>query len=131
MSTGRSKNGRFLPGNTFSKGRMPGTRARLHHALMDAIMTDFEEHGADAIIRARKRSPVQYLKVCVDLVPRDVNVTIDAVNDMSDEQLHARLRELNSLYHESFGTTIDGDGRALTPGEDQEAEPLPALPKAE
>lgn len=128
MTTGRDSKGRFLPGNSFCKGRAAGVRRRLHNELIEALAADFSENGVTAIARARKRSPVQYLKVCISLFPRDVNVNINAFGDMTDDELHARLRDIDRQYQEHFGTTIDADGRTVPPEEDETPQPLPALP---
>jgi hypothetical protein len=48
--------------------------------------------------RARKRdSPADYLKIVSALLPKDVNLNVRPLDNLSDEQLLARLAQLTEM----------------------------------
>ena len=47
--------------------------------------------------RAREQSPLGYLRVIAHLLPRDVNLNIRPLDDLSDEQLLRRLQQVTEL----------------------------------
>lgn len=81
----------FKAGNP---GRPKGARNKLGEAFLEAMHTDFETHGADVIERVRKERPDQYLKVVASILPKDLNVNINNLDNLTDEQLTQRIREL-------------------------------------
>ena len=124
----RDERGRFLPGHNYSQGKSRGARNKLQADLLGALAEDFAEHGPAVIETVRRRMPAQYLKICVAVLPTDLTLTINPMSEMSDEDLHARMRHLDALYQESIGRTLDAAGGDAAPGEDGATEPLPALP---
>lgn len=91
----KGEGGRFLPGNNGGPGRPKGARNKLGEAFVEALHQDFNDHGADAIVRTREEKPDQYLKVIASLLPKEFK--IETVSDLTDEQLDARIRQLASL----------------------------------
>jgi hypothetical protein len=83
----------FKPGNP---GRPKGARNKLGEAFLEAMHADFEEHGANVIETVRKEKPDQYLKVVASILPKDLNVNINSMDDLTDEQLIQRIRSLDS-----------------------------------
>ncbi|MDW9802795.1 hypothetical protein GOA91_07665 [Sinorhizobium meliloti] len=83
----------FKPGNP---GRPKGARNKLGEAFLEAMHADFEEHGASVIETVRKEKPDQYLKVVASILPKDLNVNINSMDDLTDEQLIQRIRSLDS-----------------------------------
>jgi hypothetical protein len=51
----------------------------------------FEKHGAAAIEKVRTDKPDAYLKVIAGLLPKDLNLHVRQLDDLSDEQLLVRL----------------------------------------
>ena len=66
----RDDKGRFLPGNTESRGRPPNARNKLSNAFIEALSADFEEHGTDVIEELRAESPSKYCNVIARLMPK-------------------------------------------------------------
>jgi hypothetical protein len=98
----------FQPGNP---GRPKGSRNKLGEAFLDALHTDWQEHGADAIARVRRERPQDYLKVVAFTLPKDLHVRDARVTDpreLSDEDLAALI--LNGRDdHETAGRPLRTD----------------------
>lgn len=63
---------------------------------MSALADDFNEHGADAIMRARIEDPLGYVKVCASLMPKEVELS-RPLDDITDEQLAAALATVRAI----------------------------------
>jgi hypothetical protein len=57
--------GRWMAGNTASRGRAPGVRNKLARRFLQAMMDDFAEHGPEAIAETRRRNPASYIRSLV------------------------------------------------------------------
>jgi hypothetical protein len=73
----RNSAGQFLKGSGGLGGRKPGSRNRLASDLTIAFSNDFAAHGVEAIERVRVEQPDRYLRLCVDLLPKDFAVAVD------------------------------------------------------
>lgn len=82
---------RFKPGNP---GRPKGARNQLTENFVKALNDDFMQHGVSAIETVRAEKPDQYLKVIASLVPKDVNLTVNNLDDLSDAELAERFQSL-------------------------------------
>lgn len=81
----------FKPGNP---GRPKGSRNKLGEAFIEALHADFLEHGTKTIEAVRIDKPDQYLKVIASILPKDLNVNINNMDDLTDDQLIERIRSL-------------------------------------
>ena len=82
---------RFKPGNP---GRPKGSRNKLAEAFTQALHDDFMEHGETVIATVRAEKPDQYLKVIASLVPKDVNLNVNNMDEMTDAELAERIQSL-------------------------------------
>ena len=103
----------FKPGNP---GRPKGARNKLGEAFLEAMLEDFSAHGADVIETVRKDKPDQYLKVVASILPKDLNVNINNMDDLTDDQLIQRIRQLDSairpfLNAQGAGEAVGGVGQ--------------------
>lgn len=103
MSTQKPKpeqgaNGRFLSGNS-GGGRPKGSRNKIGEDFLKAMADDFEEHGQAVIAKVRETKPEAYLRVVADLLPKEMNLNRDPLEDLSDEQLLARLEVLRRQHY--------------------------------
>jgi len=96
----------FKPGQSGNpKGRGKGVRNKLGEAFLEALHEDFNEHGADAITKCRQDSPVAYVKVLASILPKDLNVTINPLEELTDAELIERIGELRDAVDSALGGT--------------------------
>jgi hypothetical protein len=57
---------------------------------------DFEAHGPEVIARVRAEKPEQYLKVIASILPKDINLNVNAFGEMTDDELIERIRGLDA-----------------------------------
>lgn len=77
-------------------GRPKGARNKLGEAFLADMLTDWEEFGPAAIKEVRQTKPDQYLKVVAMILPRDLNVNINNMDQLTDDQLIERVRSLDA-----------------------------------
>lgn len=93
-STGRQANGRFGPGNP---GRRPGSRNRMSHATMMAILDDFDQHKRALLQVLRTRQSAKYFNTFARLAPRMLKNEIadfDGYSDAEAAGILARVRQV-------------------------------------
>jgi hypothetical protein len=83
----------FKAGNP---GRPKGSRNKLGEAFIEALQEDFEKHGVAAIETVRCEKPDQYLKVIASILPKDINVNVNQIGEMTDDELIERIRNLDA-----------------------------------
>jgi hypothetical protein len=87
------KTGRFVTGNV-GGGRAKGSRNLLGEAFIDDLYADWLTHGVATIEAARIEDPVAYLKVVASILPRDLNMKVSAVENMTNDELNATIERL-------------------------------------
>jgi hypothetical protein len=109
-------------------GRRPHSRNRLTEAFLKDMIADWEANGAKAIVTFREERPHEYVKLFAGLLPRKFEMKVSEYDELSDEQLDARLgAAIRGLAASGFDV---GAATGMAEG----AQPplaLPALPKAE
>lgn len=103
----------FKPGNP---GRPKGARNKLGEAFIEDLLHSWEAQGPSVIQRVIEEKPDQYLKVVASLMPKDLNVNLNQMDDMTDEQLIKRVRSLDAairpfLDAQGAGGSSDGTGK--------------------
>jgi hypothetical protein len=78
-------------------GRPKGSRNALGEAFLEAMHDDFVAYGVAAIVEVRETKPDQYLKVIASILPKDLNVNINNMDTLSDDELRARIRSLETV----------------------------------
>jgi hypothetical protein len=104
--------GRFISGN-IGGGRPKGARSHLGEVFLEALRDDFVEHGVAAIAKVRDEKPDQYLKVIASILPRDLNINVNQMDNLTDDQLIERIRALDATirpFLDSQGENGIGDG---------------------
>lgn len=110
------KTGRFLPGNNGGPGRSPGSRNKLGEAFLEDMLADWTEHGAETIEKVREEKPDVYVKVVASILPRDLNVNMNPLQEATDDELIQRLRDLDSIIRPFLGAAGgDGDSAGTRP----------------
>ena len=129
MSDPANSNADKKRGRPFEKGTVPnpagrpkGSRNKLGEAFIQALQSDFEEHGEKVIETVRIEKPDQYLKVIASILPKELNVNTNALGEMSDDELAAIFASLRTLA-DTVAPAL-GAGRAGPP---EGAEPAPRV----
>lgn len=103
--------GRFQPGNNGGPGRPKGSRNKLGETFLADMLADWEEHGPETIQMVRIERPDAYLKVVASILPKELNVNVNELEELSDEDLDRRLKSLAAtLAQYEVGNTSAGDG---------------------
>ncbi|WP_217589758.1 hypothetical protein [Burkholderia sp. GbtcB21] len=116
IGAGRDGNGRFAPGNA---GRPKGSRNKLGEEFLSQLHADFVEHGARVIQTVRTEKPDVYLKVVASILPTQMEVKIDPIEEMSDADLDRYIKQLAAAVAR-FDQLEDAAGA----GAESEARPL-------
>ena len=69
---------------------------------------DFAKHGPAVIEKVRIDKPSDYLKIISGLLPKDVNLNVRPLDDLSDEQVLTRLAQLTEMAKPLLAK-LDGD----------------------
>lgn len=95
----QDERGRFVAGNSGNGGRPRGARAKLGEAFLEAMYTDFQEHGVAAIITVRDEKPDQYLKVVASILPKELEPSEALSNILEDilARVDGRTRTVEPL----------------------------------
>jgi ribulose bisphosphate carboxylase small subunit len=106
----------FKPGQSGNPaGRPKGSRNKLGELFLSDLMADWEENGAKAIKDMREEKPGDYVKVVAATLPRELNVKVSELDELSDEQI---ARQLASIASQLARAGIDlgaGAAEAIPP----------------
>lgn len=78
----------FKPGNP---GRPKGSRNKLGEAFLADLLANWEKHGAETIEAVRVDKPDAYLKVVASILPKELNIKVNELDELSDEQIERQL----------------------------------------
>ena len=96
---------RKLPGRPFKRGakwagnaagRPKGSKHKLSEEFLAALCEDFEQHGVATIRMVREERPHEYLKVVAGILPKELNVRTNALEELSDDELAAAISALQA-----------------------------------
>ena len=102
----------FKPGNP---GRPKGARNRLGEAFLNDLMADWEENGAQAIIDMRTAKAADYVKVVASILPQQLNVKVNELDELTDDQLDRRIAAVLALIEAGAGVSGDRAGSSQAP----------------
>jgi hypothetical protein len=98
------------------KGRPKGSRNKLGEAFVADMLADWEEYGAETIQKVREERPADYVKVVASILPKDVNVNVRPLEELTDDQLRKQaeqlIAELGPIAAFATGGDITGAGKA-------------------
>ncbi len=92
----RDERNRFVTGNNGGPGRPKGSRNKLAEMFLADLVTDWEVNGAQAITDMREEKPGDYVKVVAATLPRELNVKVSEIDELTDEQLARQLASLSA-----------------------------------
>lgn len=107
----RDGRGRFLTGN-IGGGRPKGSRNRLTDVVLGTILTDFKNHGSEALVKLREANPEAYLRLVCFLVPREMILQRERTPDLSelsDEEFAEMLSEARrtKIFSQIYNSCIE------------------------
>ena len=105
--SGRDKSGRFAPGNA---GKPKGSRNKLGEEFLKDMLSAWQAHGPSVIERVSEERPQDFLKVVASLLPRDVNLNVNTMDEVTDDELLQRIRDLDATIR----PFLDAQGEAGT-----------------
>lgn len=89
-------------------GRPRGSRNKLGESFIAALADDFEANGVGTIEKVRTEFPHVYIKVVASLMPKEMKVSGNPIDDLSDEELEAAIATLNRSLRESGVDPLTG-----------------------
>ena len=89
------------------------TRDGINKRFLNALAADFYEHGKQAIIDAREKDPMGYVKVVAALQPKEIQIT-RPLEGISDDELSAIAEQLRSGIG-AAGLRIGNSAEEITP----------------
>jgi hypothetical protein len=97
-TTDQKQDARFKPGQSGNPaGRPKGSRNKVSEKLLEALATDFDDHGKEVIEKVRADRPADYLKIVASLVPKQMEIedlrTTRKAEELSDNELAAIASE--------------------------------------
>jgi hypothetical protein len=97
-TTDQKQDARFKPGQSDNPaGRPKGSRNKVSEKLLEALATDFDDHGKEVIEKVRADRPADYLKIVGSLVPKQMEIedlrTTRKAEELSDNELAAIASE--------------------------------------
>lgn len=100
----------FKPGQSGNpNGKPKGSRNKLGEQFLADMYADWKEHGVATIEAVRTQKPDAYLKVVASILPRDLNLNVNKFENVSDDELVGRLRDLQSIIEPFLAKGGDGN----------------------
>jgi hypothetical protein len=88
----------WRPGQSGNPGGRPkGSRNRLSEDFIAALQEDFQDHGSAAIAACRAEKPDVYLRIIAGILPKDVHLKVQPLDDLTDDQLMRKLAALTEM----------------------------------
>jgi hypothetical protein len=115
----------FEPGRAKTGGRVRGVKNRLSHDFLTALADDFEQHGAEAIRICRVEKPNEYVRTIAHLMPRELEINDNRLQEISDDDLFAYIEYVN---RQLAGRVVNLEGRRVEETNGEPVELLQALP---
>lgn len=89
---------KWKPGQSGNpKGRPQNAKQKLSDAFLADMLTAWEASGKDAIDRVIAERPHEFIKAVGAIVPKDISINREPVQELSDDELAAALATLRSI----------------------------------
>lgn len=131
-----STKGHFVSGN---RGAIKGAPFKIKRErrrvfttkVLSDLLADWKEHGPSAIAACRLEDPSGYVRAAISLLPKDINVNVNPIEQMPDDRLLDYIRGLEETIVAAIaagaGTTGGTEGGAGETIEHEEAQSLSSV----
>ena len=110
--------GKFVAGNKGGPGRSVGARNKLGSCFLQEMQQDFVTHGKTVIEQVRTERPHEYLKIVTALLPKELHLKDNTLDDMTDDDIGEILTAIRALR-----AGRNGEASAGEPGATDETAP--------
>jgi hypothetical protein len=112
-------------------GRPKGSRNRLSEDFVAALYDDFRDHGSAAIAACRAEKPDVYVRVIAGLLPKDMTIKVQQLDDLTDDQLMRKLAVLTEMARPLLAKlpVIDAKGLEIAKPSSNDESAAPLLAK--
>ena len=115
---GRNQQGKWLIGQSGNPaGRPRGSRNRLSEAFFDDLYAAWKRRGAEAIERTIDDQPAVFIKVIASLIPKEMLVRNDPLEEISNAELADLLDQIRAAKAQLIADQ-SGEGAIAAPAED-------------
>lgn len=98
----------FAPGESGNpKGRPKGSRNKLGEDFLSDMLTVWKEVGEDCIRRTAQEHPEKLVSIMAGILPKELNVNTNPVEELSDDELTAGIAFLRSVAGAAGGPSDD------------------------
>ena len=94
-------------------GRPRGSRNKLSEDFVAALYDDFQDHGSAAIAACRAEKPDVYVRVIASLLPKDMTIKVQQLDELTDDQLMRKLAVLTEMAKPLLARLPMIDGQAV------------------
>jgi hypothetical protein len=109
-------------------GRRQGARNRISTAFLQALASDFQEHGEEAIKIMRIERPSEYVKVIASVLPKEFEISHSSqLTELDDVELEQFINRLRDELRRSVVADVGGGEAKTINGESTRL--LQALPE--
>ena len=95
-------------------GRPKGARNKLANAFAADLLDDWNDRGMEAIQQCREQRPQDYLKVIASIMPKDFNVNMRPLEELSDEQLRENIKRTLDELGQAGAVILGGIAQGTT-----------------
>lgn len=103
----------FEPGNSANPaGRPKGARNKLGEQFLSDMYADWQINGTAVIASVRQEKPDVYLKVVASILPKELNIKVSELDDLSDADLDRRIAAIaKTIVEAGNGDPLGGEGQ--------------------
>jgi hypothetical protein len=85
------------------RAKQKGVRDRMSAAFLTALADDFDQHGVVVVAQVREKDPSTYVRVFAGLMPKELAVTNNPLDGLSDDELEKAIACFRAWAHKLDG----------------------------
>ena len=80
------------------KGRPKGSRSKFQEEFISDFLADWKQGGVEAIAKVRREQPAAYLKVAATILPKQMDVRVSELAELTEDALDKKIAELSAQF---------------------------------